>query len=88
MITYDICDDRRRRIVDHYLQKYGQRIQKSVFECLLEAWQLRDLHEQLTGFCDAEVDSLRFYPLCAGCQKDIRWQGCADAPDTQSWYHF
>jgi CRISPR-associated protein Cas2 len=68
LITYDVsttseAGKRRLRIVAKQCQNYGQRVQNSVFECLLDAAQLKQLKHRLTGLIDPEQDSLRFYYL-------------------------
>ena len=45
------------------LQDYGQRVQNSVFECLIDPAQLRQLQNSLMKIIDPEVDSLRYYYL-------------------------
>ena len=47
-----------KRCVDH-----GQRVQNSVFECLLDAAQYAVLKAELTALIDPALDSLRFYQL-------------------------
>lgn len=42
---------------------YGQRVQNSVFECILDAAQCRQLQHKLCSLMDKEKDSLRFYYL-------------------------
>ena len=42
---------------------YGQRVQNSVFECLLDTAQCRQLQHRLRTIMDEEKDSLRFYYL-------------------------
>ena len=49
---------RAQRSVD-----YGQRVQNSVFECLLDAAQYTMFKAKLTELIDSESDSLRFYQL-------------------------
>ncbi|MBX3053672.1 MAG: CRISPR-associated endonuclease Cas2 [Caldilineaceae bacterium] len=68
LITYDVntttdAGKRRLRLVAKQCQNYGQRVQNSVFECLLDAGQMRHLKERLGGLIDTETDSLRFYYL-------------------------
>ena len=68
LITYDVntMDDagkRRLRGVAKQCLNYGQRVQNSVFECLIDADQMRHLKHRLVGLIDPEKDSLRFYYL-------------------------
>ena len=68
LITYDIntgtsAGERRLRKVAKACQNYGQRVQNSVFECLIDSTQLTQLKHRLTELIDVEKDSLRFYYL-------------------------
>lgn len=68
LITYDVNTETekgksRLRRVSKKCQDYGQRVQNSVFECLLDPAQLRQLKDTLLKIIDPEVDSLRFYYL-------------------------
>lgn len=68
LITYDVNTEtsagksRLRRIAKQCVN-YGQRVQNSVFECLLDPAQCRILQEKLCSIMDKELDSLRFYYL-------------------------
>lgn len=68
LITYDVNTETpagRRRLykVSKRCQDYGQRVQNSVFECLIDPAQLAELQHLLGKIIDPEVDSLRFYYL-------------------------
>ena len=68
LITYDVntsdpAGRRRLRQIAKQCVNYGQRVQNSVFECLLDAGQCRSLQAKLCKIMDPEKDSLRFYYL-------------------------
>lgn len=63
LITYDIPCNKRRKKVSDLLEGYGQRVQYSVFECLLSAGKYRELQKRLRPRVRPEEDSIRFYPL-------------------------
>ena len=68
LITYDVNTEdaqgkRRLRRVARKCVDHGQRVQNSVFECLLDASQCKLLQAQLFEIIDCEKDSLRFYYL-------------------------
>ena len=44
-------------------KNYGQRVQNSVFECLVDATQFVMLKKQLSDVIDQEKDSVRYYTL-------------------------
>lgn len=68
VVTYDVStvtsEGRRRlRRVAKVCEDYGQRVQNSVFECLLDPESLVIMRNRLLGIVDPEEDSLRFYFL-------------------------
>lgn len=68
LITYDVNTQtpegrRRLRQIARQCVNYGQRVQNSVFECLLDPAQCRKLQTKLCELMDPENDSLRFYYL-------------------------
>ena len=80
LITYDVNTEdaagrRRLRQIAKQCVNYGQRVQNSVFECLLDAAQCRSLQAKLCKIMDAEKDSLRFYYLGNSYEKKIEHFG-------------
>lgn len=68
VITYDVNTEtpegkRRLRQVARACQDYGQRVQNSVFECVIDASLLKVLQSRLEKIIDKEKDSLRYYYL-------------------------
>ena len=68
LITYDVSTETengksRLRRVSKKCKDYGQRVQNSVFECIIDTAQLKQLQHALLKIIDPEVDSLRFYYL-------------------------
>lgn len=68
VVTYDVNTQtasgrRRLRLVAKECVKYGQRVQDSVFECMIDASQYCELKHQLSKLIDPQHDSLRFYRL-------------------------
>jgi len=68
LVTYDVNTEdaagrKRLRQVAKQCVNYGQRVQNSVFECLVDAAQCRVLQNKLRVIIDEEKDSLRFYYL-------------------------
>lgn len=76
LITYDVNTEtaagrRRLRQIAKQCVNYGQRVQNSVFECLLDAAQCKMLQAKLCAIMDMEKDSLRFYYLGNAYEKKI-----------------
>ena len=69
LITYDIAGmetaegQARWRKVTNACKAYGQRVQRSVFECLLTPVQLEKVKHLLLDCIDQQRDSLRIYRL-------------------------
>lgn len=68
LVTYDVSTEsregrRRLRRVAKVCQNYGQRVQKSVFECQVDPAQLEALERELLKEIDKEEDCLRLYRL-------------------------
>lgn len=68
LVTYDVNTEdasgrKRLRNVAKKCIAYGQRVQNSVFECVVDAAQARTLEAHLLALIDPEKDSLRFYYL-------------------------
>jgi len=68
LITYDVsttseAGKKRLHKVAKICQNYGQRVQNSVFECIIDPVQVVQLKNHLMSIIDLEQDSLRFYYL-------------------------
>ena len=68
LITYDVNTEdaagrRRLRQIAKQCVNYGQRVQNSVFECVLDPVQYKTLQAKLCKLMDPQRDSLRFYRL-------------------------
>ncbi len=84
LVTYDVnTEDRegrkRLRRVAKQCVNYGVRVQNSVFECIVDAAQLRMLKKKLSDEIDEEKDSLRFYYLGNNNQTKVEHIGAKPA---------
>ena len=80
LVTYDVevqTDAGRRRLrhVSKLCEDHGQRVQYSVFECLLEPAAWTKLRSRLLATIDPQVDSLRFYFLGSHWQNRVEHVG-------------
>jgi len=71
VVAYDIPDDRRRQRLHHVLEGFGTPVQYSVFECLLDEKGLARMKKAVTRTIRPRLDHVRYYYLCAACQKRI-----------------
>ncbi len=84
LITYDVNTEdpagrKRLRQIARQCVNYGQRVQNSVFECLLDPVQCRSLQAKLCKLMDPEKDSLRFYYLGSRYESKIEHFGAKAA---------
>lgn len=84
LVTYDMgtqTDDGKRRLrqIAKLCQNYGQRVQFSVFECLLEPALWVEFRARLLAIIDPTTDSLRFYFLGANWQRRVEHSGAKAA---------
>ena len=80
LITYDVntaspSGARRLRQVAKTCQDYGQRVQNSVFECVIQNDQFWILKDKLEVSMDKENDSIRFYFLGKNWQRKVEMVG-------------
>lgn len=80
LITYDVDTSnlegqRRLRRVAKECVNFGQRVQDSVFECLITEAQFVVLRASLAGIINKELDSIRFYFLGNKWQRKIETLG-------------
>ena len=61
LVVYDILDDKRRTKLATFLEGYGRRVQRSVFECYLSLGEMAALHEQIGRRVKADEDNVRLY---------------------------
>lgn len=75
IVSYDIADDAIRRQIEKVCKAFGQRVQKSVFECSLSNEQVKELISRLdivrTNGDVSPSDSIRLYMLCADCAFSV-----------------
>ena len=80
LITYDVntgdaAGRKRLRQIAKQCVNYGQRVQNSVFECMLDPAQCKLLQAKLLSIMDPDKDSLRFYYLGSRYEKKIEHFG-------------
>ena len=88
LITYDVStvtsEGRSRlRKVAKQCVNYGQRVQNSVFECLLDPAQFVQLRSKLEKIINQEEDSLRYYYLGSNWKKRVEHIGAKATYDPE-----
>jgi CRISPR-associated protein Cas2 len=80
LITYDIPEDKPRLKLANVLEDYGKRVQYSVFEAWLSPNHLEELYTKIEKILAGQAGQVRFYRLCAHCQKTVKMIGTQDLP--------
>lgn len=75
LVSYDVVSDARRDRVANALLDFGRRVQYSVFECHLDDGEFGRLRARLTALIDSATDSVRYYRVCAQCERDVAVEG-------------
>ena len=88
LITYDVSTQdaagrKRLRKVAKECGNYGQRVQNSVFECVLDSSQLLLVKDKLLSIIDPESDSLRFYNLGNKYQRKVEHFGAKSSYEAE-----
>lgn len=86
IVSYDVSTEtkagrRRLRRVARVCEGMGQRVQKSVFECKVDAMQLEELERRLLAEIELTEDCLRFYRLTEPVELHVREYGKFKAVD-------
>lgn len=88
LITYDVNTDtaagkKRLRKVAKECQNYGQRVQNSVFECIMDSAKTREVKEKIRKLIDEDHDSLRFYYLGEKYKNKVEHYGVKESFDLE-----
>lgn len=88
LITYDVNTQtpegrKRLRKVAKICTDYGQRVQNSVFECLVDQAQRLEICHKLETIIDTETDSLRYYQLGNNWKNRVEHVGAKQTFDPE-----
>ena len=86
LVAYDVATDtaqgrKRLRKVAQTCLDYGQRVQKSVFECSVSEMQQEELIRRLLEIIETSEDSLRIYRLTEPKDKHVQVYGVDSSID-------
>lgn len=88
LVSYDVALDdetgaRRLRRVAKACKDFGQRVQYSVFECIVDPAQWAVLKQRLIKEINEEKDSLRFYYLGSNWKRRVEHVGAKKTVDQE-----
>lgn len=86
IVAYDVNTEtkagrKRLRRVAKLCEDFGQRVQFSLFECLVDPARWADLRKRLIDNIDLDTDSLRFYFLGKHWQRRVEHVGAKPSYD-------
>ena len=86
IVTYDVSTEtaagrKRLRRVAKVCESMGQRVQKSVFECIVDEMQFEELERSLLAEIDETQDNLRFYRITEPVEVRVKQHGCFRSVD-------
>jgi CRISPR-associated protein Cas2 len=89
LITYDVNTQtesgrKRLRKVARECVNYGQRVQNSVFECVMDSAKCREVKNILEKIIDKEKDSIRFYYLGNNYKNKVEHIGVNRSYDVEA----
>lgn len=89
LVTYDVNTEdksgqKRLRNVAKTCEHYGIRVQNSVFECHVDASQLKLLRNDLLKIIDKNNDSIRIYNLGNNYHGKVEHYGVKEVKDIES----
>lgn len=71
VIAYDVTDNLRRSRISKVIEKFGVRVNYSIFECMLTDKQFENLKDKLSKIMLPSKDHIIYYPLCIDCYSKI-----------------
>ena len=74
LVTFDIVENKKRNKLSTYLQEYGTRVQKSVFEINIKQKEFQNLLDKIKFLIEKE-DSIRFYRQDENTLKHFYFMG-------------
>ena len=88
LITYDVetvtsSGKKRLRHVAKQCVNYGQRVQNSVFECLVDPAQFAELKYRLESIIDNKKDRIRYYFLGSNWRTKVEHVGAKESYDPE-----
>ena len=89
LVSYDVNTEdkqgkRRLRKIAKVCESHGQRVQYSVFECVVEPSLWVSFREKLLELMDEEVDSLRFYFMGSNWVRRVEHHGDKAVPNLET----
>jgi CRISPR-associated protein Cas2 len=86
IVVYDIPDNKRRERLRKALLRFGNSVQRSVFEFDLTARQLETMDKVIRGIMSVAEDNVRYYSMCKSCVLSVEVFGGEPLIQTKAAY--
>jgi CRISPR-associated protein Cas2 len=86
VVAYDIPDDRCRTRLHETLRRFGEPVQYSVFECILDSPQFVEMRGAVAKVVEGFEHNVRYYRLCEACRRAIITVGNAFTTELKPAY--
>lgn len=73
VVVYDIAVAKPRRKIAAILERYGHRVNKSVFECMVTPTEAFKMKREISNILNEKKDSVVFYPICIDCYSKAEY---------------
>ena len=85
MISYDVVDDKKRLKLMKFLKDYGNRVQKSVFECNFSPKTYEKVKSGVEEIINKRKDRVRYYRVCGNCENKVEIYGWGEVTEEEEF---
>jgi len=86
IIAYDIPENKRRERLRKALLRFGNPVQKSVFECDLSQRHIETMERTIRDIISKKEDNVRYYRICKSCAERVQFFGGKPIAKTEIAY--
>jgi CRISPR-associated protein Cas2 len=87
IVAYDITEVKRLNKIAKIMLDYGVRVQKSIFEITVTPPVFRAMKKRVEKIIVAELDGVKYYPLCEKCAGTVEIIGQGQFTDPDREYY-
>lgn len=89
IVAYDIADPKRLTRVAKIVVDYGVRVQKSIFEVMVDDRVFAEMKARIENVIVPAEDGVKYFPLCEKCAGtvEIVGQGVYTDPDEEFYIY-
>ncbi len=85
MISYDVVENKKRLKLMKFLKDYGERVQKSVFECNVTPKIYEKIKSGVEEIINKRKDRVKYYRICKGCADKVEISGWGEVTEEEEF---